>query len=62
MVEGYGQPSEVAIIDYGPLEFLGEIGLLTGQRAYLTAVAKTPGVRCGGGPSPGDHDPGGAPQ
>ena len=43
IVEGYGQPSEVAIVNYGPLEFLGEIGLLTGQRAYLTAVARTPG-------------------
>jgi thioredoxin reductase (NADPH) len=43
IVEGYGQASEVAIVDYGPLEFLGEIGLLTGQRAYLTAVARTPG-------------------
>jgi thioredoxin reductase (NADPH) len=43
IVEGYGQPSEVAIVRYGPLEFLGEIGLLTRQRAYLTAVARTPG-------------------
>ena len=43
IVEGYGQPSEVAIVHYGPLEFLGEIGLLTRQRAYLTAVARTPG-------------------
>ena len=43
IVEGYGQASEVTIVDYGPLEFLGEIGLLTGQRAYLTAVARTPG-------------------
>ena len=43
IVEGYGQPSEVAIVEYGPLEFLGEIGMLTGQRAYLSAVARTPG-------------------
>jgi len=43
IVEHYGQPGEVAIITYGPLEFLGEMGLLTGQRAYLTAVANTSG-------------------
>ena len=43
IVEGYGQARETAIVSYGPLEFLGEIGLLTGQRAYLTAVARTPG-------------------
>jgi thioredoxin reductase (NADPH) len=43
IVEGYGQSNEVAIVNYGPLEFLGEIGLLTGQRAYLSAVARTPG-------------------
>ncbi len=43
IVEHYGQPDEVAIVEYGPLEFLGEMGLLTGQHAYLTAVANGPG-------------------
>jgi thioredoxin reductase (NADPH) len=43
IVENYGQPTEVALVTFAPLEFLGEIGLLTGQRAYLTAVASTPG-------------------
>ena len=28
---------------YGRSQFLGEIGLLTGQRAYLSAVASTAG-------------------
>ncbi len=43
IVERYGRPDEVTIASYGPLEFLGEMGLLTGQHAYLTAVASTPG-------------------
>ena len=43
IVEHYGQPDEAAIVAYGPLEFLGEMGLLTGQHAYLTAVASGPG-------------------
>lgn len=41
IVENYGQHDEVAIVTYGPFEFLGEMGLLTGQHAYLTAVAST---------------------
>ena len=43
IVEGYGLPGENAIISYGPREFLGEMGLLTGQHAYLTAVTRAPG-------------------
>jgi thioredoxin reductase (NADPH) len=43
IVEHYGQRDEVAIVTYGPFEFLGEMGLLTGQHAYLTAVASAPG-------------------
>lgn len=31
------------IVTYRPGEFMGEIGLLTGQRAYLTAVVSAPG-------------------
>src|SRR5712691_1741701 len=41
--EHYAQADEFVIVTYGPGEFLGEIGLLTGQRAYLTAVANAPG-------------------
>jgi thioredoxin reductase (NADPH) len=43
IVEHHGQPDETAIATYGPYEFLGEMGLLTGQHAYLTAVANTAG-------------------
>ena len=39
----YGLPEEQLIIAYGPREFLGEKGLLTGQRVFLTAVATEPG-------------------
>jgi thioredoxin reductase (NADPH) len=38
-----GQPGETVIASYGRSHFLGEIGLLTGQRAYLSAVASTAG-------------------
>jgi thioredoxin reductase (NADPH) len=43
IVEGRGQPGETVIATYGRAQFLGEIGLLTGQRAYLSAVATIPG-------------------
>jgi thioredoxin reductase (NADPH) len=43
IVEHYGLETEVLITTYGTREFLGEMGLLTGQRAYLTAVASTAG-------------------
>jgi thioredoxin reductase (NADPH) len=43
IVERHGQPGETVIATYGPSKFLGEIGLLTGQRAYLSAVATTAG-------------------
>src|SRR6202521_1762558 len=43
IVEHYAQPDEFVIVTYRPGEFLGEIGLLTGQRAYLTAVVSAPG-------------------
>ena len=39
VVEHLGQPDERLIISYGPREFIGEMGLLTGQRVYLSAVA-----------------------
>ena len=43
IIEHRGQPGETVIATYGPSQFLGEIGLLTGQRAYLSAVASTAG-------------------
>jgi thioredoxin reductase (NADPH) len=43
IIERRGQPGERVIATYGPLQFLGEIGLLTGQRVYLSAVASTAG-------------------
>lgn len=44
IVEHYHQPDEVVIITYGPREFLGEMGLLTGQSVYLSAVATSDGL------------------
>jgi CRP-like cAMP-binding protein len=43
IVEGHGRPASTLINSYGPGEFLGEVGLLTGQRAFLTAVVREPG-------------------
>jgi thioredoxin reductase (NADPH) len=43
IVERHGQLGERVIRAYGPSQFLGEIGLLTGQRAYLSAVASSAG-------------------
>src|SRR3977135_3970731 len=43
IVEHYAQPDEFVIVTYRPGEFMGEISLLSGQRAYLTAVISTPG-------------------
>ena len=43
IVEHRGQPGEKVIAAYGPSRFLGEISLLTGQRAFLSAVASTAG-------------------
>ena len=36
------QPDEFVLVTYGPGEFIGEIGLLTGQRVYLTGVVSAP--------------------
>jgi thioredoxin reductase (NADPH) len=44
IVEHYAQPDEFVLVTYRPGEFMGEIGLLTGQRAYLTAVVSAPGL------------------
>ncbi len=43
IVQGYGRPDTTHIAAYGRSQFLGEIGMLTGQRAYLTAVATSAG-------------------
>jgi thioredoxin reductase (NADPH) len=43
IVANAGQPAETVIATYGHGGFLGEISLLTGQRAFLAAVARTAG-------------------
>src|SRR5215475_976646 len=43
IVQGYGLSGATFIAGYGPGQFLGEIGMLTGQRAFLTAVATSAG-------------------
>jgi thioredoxin reductase (NADPH) len=43
IIQRYRQPGETVIATYGPSTFLGELGLLTGQRVYLSAVASTAG-------------------
>jgi|HubBroStandDraft_4_1064222.scaffolds.fasta_scaffold15975_2 thioredoxin reductase (NADPH) len=43
IIERYGHPEASVVASYGPSEFLGEIGILTGQRAFLSAVATSAG-------------------
>jgi thioredoxin reductase (NADPH) len=43
IIEGYGQPGARVVAGFGPSEFLGEIGMLTGQRAFLSAVVSSAG-------------------
>src|SRR2546429_6240445 len=43
IIERRGQPGETVIATYGPSQFLGEIGLLTRQPVFLSAVASTAG-------------------
>ncbi|MBO3746130.1 FAD-dependent oxidoreductase [Streptosporangiaceae bacterium NEAU-GS5] len=43
MVEGYGGAEERTIAVHGPGRFLGELGLLTGQAGFLTAVVREAG-------------------
>ena len=43
IVDQLGGPDETTVIDYGPREFLGEIGLLTGQRVFLSARVTSAG-------------------
>jgi thioredoxin reductase (NADPH) len=44
IVEHHRQPDQAVIISYGPREFIGEMGLLTGQSVYLSAVATSAGL------------------
>jgi thioredoxin reductase (NADPH) len=43
IIQDRGQTGETVLASYGRSQFLGEIGLLTGQRVYLTAVVTAPG-------------------
>ncbi|MCW3025444.1 MAG: cyclic nucleotide-binding protein [Solirubrobacterales bacterium] len=43
VVDGYGGPDERLIAVHGRGRFLGELGLLTGQAAFFTAVVREPG-------------------
>ena len=43
VVGNAGRRAEAVIATYGPGQFLGEIGLLTGQRAFGAAVVRTAG-------------------
>ena len=43
IVEHFGKPKQTVLATYGPRQFLGEMGLLTGQRVYLTAIVTAPG-------------------
>jgi thioredoxin reductase (NADPH) len=43
IVEHFGKANETPIVGYGPREFLGEKGLVTGQRVFLTAVVTEDG-------------------
>ena len=46
VVEGFGAEERVLSV-HGPRRFLGELGLLIGQPAFVTAVVCEPGeVRC----------------
>ena len=42
IIDGFGGAGRVVAV-HGPRRFLGELGLLTGQAAFLTAVAVEPG-------------------
>ncbi|MEY9894458.1 thioredoxin reductase (NADPH) [Catenulispora sp. MAP5-51] len=43
IVDRPGAPDELLIASFGPGEFLGEIGMLTGERSRFTAVMREPG-------------------
>jgi thioredoxin reductase (NADPH) len=43
VVEGYGTPEQRIVRVHGPGRFLGELGVLTGQPAFVSSVAVDPG-------------------
>jgi thioredoxin reductase (NADPH) len=43
IIKGYGRPGASVVASFGPSEFLGEVGMLTGQRAFLSAVITSAG-------------------
>jgi thioredoxin reductase (NADPH) len=43
VVEAYGTPDQRVVRLHGPGRFLGELGVLTGQRAFFTTVVVDPG-------------------
>jgi thioredoxin reductase (NADPH) len=43
VVDGFGSIDERLIAVHGPRRFLGELGLLTGQAAFFTAIVREPG-------------------
>ncbi len=43
IVDGYGRSEEREIASHGPGRFVGELNLLTGEPAYLTAAVREPG-------------------
>jgi thioredoxin reductase (NADPH) len=43
IIERYGHPGASVVASYRRSEFLGEVGMLTGQRAFLSAVATSAG-------------------
>jgi thioredoxin reductase (NADPH) len=43
VIDGYESPEERLIAVHGPRRFLGELGLLTGQAAFFSAVVVEPG-------------------
>ncbi|MGW1783165.1 FAD-dependent oxidoreductase [Streptomyces sp. NPDC002143] len=43
IVDRLGEADERLVASYGPAEFLGEIGMLTGERSRFAGVMRTPG-------------------
>ncbi|MER6290316.1 FAD-dependent oxidoreductase [Streptomyces sviceus] len=43
IIDRLGQPEERLVASYGHAEFLGEIGMLTGERSRFSGVMKSPG-------------------
>ncbi|MCU1490340.1 MAG: hypothetical protein JWM85_1745 [Acidimicrobiaceae bacterium] len=43
VIERFGRECAAVVMSYGPSEFMGELGLVTGQRTYFTGVATSAG-------------------